>query len=280
MFGWLFSFFIGQMKLVFMFFAITGAIWGGGSGAVIAGGLYWKRGTTAGAWVGMTLGSALAVLGLLVSLPESWPHINAFLQWFFPNWQFLVDHPKTFPINGQYLFFVTMLCGVTSYVVVSLLTCREPFNMDRMLHRGRYAVAGDEAGSRLTVSLKSLAGISDEHTRSDRIWAWAALGWTFFLFAVFAAAVLWNLFAKAAGSGGWSAETWAFFQFGLFIGIPLFFTVLFGWWFGYKGLVGLASALRLLATRTENVHDDGRVEGGVNAADVHDAKSTCKTTTQ
>ena len=80
------------------------------------------------------------------------------------------------------------------------------------------------------------------------------------------------MFAKASGGDGWSNETWAFFQFGLFIGIPFLFTALFGWWFAYKGMLGLMDAFRLLAARPENVYDDGRVEGGVNAADVHDAE--------
>ena len=40
-----FSILIKPTQFIAMFFAITGAIFAGGSGAVIIGGLYWKRGT-------------------------------------------------------------------------------------------------------------------------------------------------------------------------------------------------------------------------------------------
>ena len=45
-----FSLVFQQSEYIFLFFAITGAIFAGGRGAVIIGGLYWKRGTTAAAW--------------------------------------------------------------------------------------------------------------------------------------------------------------------------------------------------------------------------------------
>ena len=41
-----------QDDYIFMFMAVTGAIFLGGAGICIVGGLYWKRGTTAGAWTG------------------------------------------------------------------------------------------------------------------------------------------------------------------------------------------------------------------------------------
>lgn len=51
---------------IYMFFAITGAIYLGGAGAAIIGGLYWKKGTTGAAWTAMILGSVLA-LGSIIA---------------------------------------------------------------------------------------------------------------------------------------------------------------------------------------------------------------------
>ena len=101
------------------------AIYVGGAGAVIIGGLYWKKGTTEGAWSALITGSGLAVGGILARL--IWPE---------------------FPLNGMQVSFTACLSAVVVYVVVSLLTCKEDFNMDRLLHRGQYAKITTEVGER------------------------------------------------------------------------------------------------------------------------------------
>lgn len=65
-FSFLFSLLSKQSEYILLFFAITGAIYTGGSGAVIIGGLYWKRGTTAGAWSALITGATMAVAGIVL----------------------------------------------------------------------------------------------------------------------------------------------------------------------------------------------------------------------
>ena len=65
-FIFLFSLLFQQNQKIALFFAITAAIFAGGSGAVIIGGLYWKRGTTEAAWAAMIVGALISVGGVLV----------------------------------------------------------------------------------------------------------------------------------------------------------------------------------------------------------------------
>jgi SSS family solute:Na+ symporter len=72
-FIFLFSWLYPMQDYILMFFAITGAIFLGGAGSVIIGGLYWKRGTTAAAWVAMTVGCVLSLS--TITAQQIWPYI-------------------------------------------------------------------------------------------------------------------------------------------------------------------------------------------------------------
>jgi len=149
-FAFFFSYFFGQVDYILMFFAITGAIWLGGAGSCIIGGLYWKRGTTAGAWAALISGSSLAVGGILsqkywVGSIYPWlvkhnliDSVRRVIEGIADPFRPIIDWHVTgdrFPINSQEIFFIAMVVAITLYVVISLLTCRTPFNMERMLHR-------------------------------------------------------------------------------------------------------------------------------------------------
>lgn len=66
LFAYFFSLFFRQTDYLFMFMAITGSVFIAGAGACIVGGLYWKRGTTAGAWAALITGSVLSVSAILL----------------------------------------------------------------------------------------------------------------------------------------------------------------------------------------------------------------------
>jgi len=146
------------------------------------------------------------------------------------------------------------------------MTCRAPFNLDRMLHRGKYHIDGENvqkiAWSYRTV-LSKLIGINSEYTKGDKIIAWG-----FFVYSiiykfliVFLAVAIWNAFSP------WPIEWWGHYFFVVTLVIPgimAFFTV---FWFGIGGIKDLFNLFRDLENRIINPLDDGRVDGHVSLAD-------------
>ncbi|MFA5865596.1 MAG: sodium:panthothenate symporter [Phycisphaerae bacterium] len=283
-FAFFFSFFFGQVDYIMMFFAITGAIWLGGSGPCIVGGLYWKRGTAAGAWTALITGSGLAVLAIIVQKYwvgdiYPWLHERALVDtvalWlerasapFEPIIRWRMSSEK-FPINSQEIFAITMLVSIGLYVIISLLTSRggRAFNMDRMLHRGKYHREGlkvEHPPLTFRSILPRLIGIDNQYTRGDKILAWSVFIWSFgwgFLVS-FVVIAVWN-FISPWSNDGWSR--WFFFNNFIVAGvIGLVSTI----WFSIGGTIDLRKLFKDLAKKEENILDDGRVIGHVSADDV------------
>jgi SSS family solute:Na+ symporter len=236
-----------------MYFLITGAIYLGGSGAVIIGGLYWKRGTTAGAWAGMITGGVLAAGGAL--LRAVWPRVPLF------------SHlAPDFPINGAWMALIASLSAVVVYVTVSFITYRTDFNMDRLLHRGAFSDAGERpsSGGFLTGWRKRL-GITEEFTLGDQVIYFFKIGWTSFWFATFilgtAIALIWPVSDRV-----WSH--WWLFTIVLTIAVGMGTIV----WFLWGGLRDLWNMLAILRTERVNVQDDGTVHAPSDAKAVRIAR--------
>ncbi len=99
LFGFVFSLLFPLKDFIFMFFALTGAIYLGGAGAVIIGGLYWKRGTTEAAWTALILGTIMAFGGMLIqSYWATWMAPVLLNLW--PDWQWVIAHKAKFPLDG------------------------------------------------------------------------------------------------------------------------------------------------------------------------------------
>jgi solute:Na+ symporter, SSS family len=230
-FIFLFSLIFQQSEYIFLFFAITGAIFTGGSGAVIIGGLYWKKGTTAAAWSALITGSVVAVGGIIIKQID-----------------------PGFFINGQQFWGLAMLASSLVYIIVSLLSRQGDFNMDKMLHRGEYAIEGEtkvveEVPSR---GLKML-GMGKEFTRGDKIIYIAAYAWTLAWTLVFLVGTWFNLTSEVSGSA------WMTFWH-VFILVNTVVSVLVIVWFTIGGTRDLKEMLKRLATATRNHQDDGFVK--------------------
>lgn len=243
-FGFCFSLVFRQTDYILMFFAVTGAIYLGGAGSVIIGGLYWKRGTTAAAWASMIVGSTLAVGGLI-----------------------LQNRIENFPINGQVLFFLAMVASMVTYVVVSLCTCRVPFDLDRMLHRtpGKGVLGAERIPSGPFWWVKKMLGYDAEFTRGDKVISGAVFGWNMFMFCVFIVVTAWNLVSV------WPDRWWWNYNVANIV-ISLTIATVTVVWFSWGGLRDLVRLFRQLAATRDNPLDDGSVVGHRNADEVNTVK--------
>lgn len=265
-FAFFFSLLFNQTTYIVMFFAITGAIFLGGAGCVILGGLYWKKGTTPAAWAGMITGSTLGVGGIVIQ--QVWESLNASLIQLIDNVRgpgadggllgsmrdYLATHADKFPINGQFIFFLSMVLASTVYVVVSLLTHKDDFNLDRMLHRGQYAINGDSpASSRRAWTWGSLMGFDREFTLGDKIISGSVFVWSMFWFAVFVVMTLWYLLHP------WPLSVWSTYWYINAILMPLLIGVVTTVWFTWGGARDLIRLFRDLPKISRNPLDDGSV---------------------
>jgi SSS family solute:Na+ symporter len=157
---------------------------------------------------------------------------------------------------------------VSAYVGVSLLTCKEKFDLDRMLHRGIYQ-RKDEVTDTMPVAqeakrslLQKLLGFNEHYTKGDRTLAWAVFWWTMFNFTVFVVVALWNLLF-----GVWSDEGWFLYWKYYTIGLTLVVTSITTIWFTIGGTLDLRKMFIRLKTLAVNSDDDGRVIGHMNADD-------------
>jgi len=231
LFAFVFGSLFQQTEYVQMWWSVTQSIFIGGAGAAIIGGLYWKKGTTAGAWAGILTGSILSTGGILAK-------------------QF-----EMITYNGVEIAFGAMLIAIVTYVVVSRLTCRGDFNMDRMLHRGAYARADDKAPvtapSKLTWG--RIIGYDENFTTSDK-WVTGTLFWlsmTFFFIVL--VGTIWNFVAP------WSLAAWSGYYHFTTIFLSVFFAVATTIWFTWGGITDSLALFRQLRAEKVNVLDNGLV---------------------
>ncbi|MBD3235237.1 MAG: sodium:solute symporter [Candidatus Eisenbacteria bacterium] len=239
LFIFVFSLLFRQSQYIFLFFAITGAIFAGGSGAVIIGGLYWKRGTTAAAWSAMITGSAIAVGGIVVHQID-----------------------PDFPINGQMFWGIAMAAASLVYVAVSLLGRATQCDLDALLHRTPpdaspgppESFAGASPPPAAARGWKAL-GMGAEFSRGDRILYVATYSWTLVWTLIFIVGTIYNLSHEVAD------DRWArFWRF--YVWVQLGVSALVVIWFAIGGGRDITAMMRRLRTMQRDDRDDGRVRRG------------------
>jgi solute:Na+ symporter, SSS family len=255
LFGFFFSLFFKLEDYIQMYFNITGAVYLGGAGAVILGGLYWKRGSVNAAWSTMITGSVLSIVFILFQKSEF------IMSWF-------DSHLPIWTWNGTKFSFVAGLISVSVYVLVSLFGPKHVANMDKLLHRGKYTVEDEEKELKKRAENKPLK------------WYWKMIGvksteFSFFdrmLFAyTFIMRMIWEfggfLVVLALVAFGFMTES----RWNIWWHINLYVTVVLACigatWITVGGLYDLKMLYYRLSRIDRNEYDDGRVAGEQNLAD-------------
>ena len=229
-FIFLFSLLFRQKQYILLFANLTGSIFTSGVGSAIIGGLYWRRGTTAGALGALITGSTTSIVGLIG-----------------------IQVTPQFPLDGQQVWAIAMGSSITVYVALSLLTYKRPFNMDWLLHRGKYAVVDDDA----TVSLPSRGwkwfGMGKEFTKSDKLIYLGVYTWIFGWLTVFVVGTLYDKLISPISDQAWLAFWHAYIWVSFCLGVLMVV------WFTIGGIYDLRRLFHDLKTRHRDSTDDGMV---------------------
>lgn len=270
LFSFVFGLFYQQSQAILLFFALTAAIFAGWAGAVIIGGLYTRWGTTAAAWSAALTGVTLALGGFVLEQAQrSWRETGVAF-WHLADWlgsqrsAAWAAYVDTHLPNGQQIWGLAMWVCLVVYLLVSgaqQLVRRRTFDLDRLLHRGKYEVAGEtELGTVETGRGWRALGITGEFGPRDKFlyiltWAWN-LGWV----AVFAAGTVFFLTRRIDG-GDWTRwnPLWLkFWESKIWIELAVAVVVFF--WFTWGGVRDVRRLLRDLRHGTRDDRDDGFVD--------------------
>lgn len=263
-FIFIFSLWFEQVNEIMLYMALTGAIFAGWSGAVIIGGLYWKRGNAFGAWASGIIGVCWTLLmfictqlqkalanevegvsvwsrALASSLPEGWG-------------LWLAEHLP----NGQTVWGLSMVICAFSYVIFSLLK-PSSFSINSLLHRDEKEGKEEEKVIKKRSRLWHRIGITDRFTRGDALlylltYAWSAVRILLFVGITGFVLVRRALDGEWFAFGGFWLEYWH-----SILWLRVLAGILLVAWLTYGGIGDLRRMLQHLKSDKRDDNDDGFV---------------------
>ncbi len=245
-----FSYYFQHVQYIAMYCALSAAVFIGGAGAAIIGGLYWNRGTAAAAWSAMIAGMVLSGGGILIKQApveqvEALRALAAPLSWIGSAMLYLRS-----AFTGQEMNFIAIAASSLIYVAVSLMQ-NQRFDLDRLLHRGRYAMAGESSLSiRDARGVWEKLGFSREFTGMDRVVTYVTLSWPlFWSFAFVGGSIYAMVFGIPADDWlvYWHVWLWVVLGAGIIVTV----------WLSIGGMIDLRRMYRLLRAKPHDSADDG-----------------------
>jgi len=164
-----------------------------------------------------------------------------------------------FFLTGMEMAGIAMAASIIVYVLVSLLGPRKVFNMDKMLHRGKYRIVDSQIEP---IPAKGIKGfITSEFTRGDKFIFALVIVWILGLFGIFIVGTVWHFIQEM------SDDTWAsFWSIYVYASIATVAVTLV--WFLIGGVNDLKKMFKSLAFVKRNDADDGRVRNHQNLDEI------------
>jgi solute:Na+ symporter, SSS family len=140
-----------------------------------------------------------------------------------------------------------------------LLTSRQAYNLDKLLHRGRYGdpIDGKPPADAIKrrFRLRDILSFDSNFTFKDKLVSAGIFWWAMLLLAVNVVISIWNVFFH-----DWPVSWWSNYWIVTAIGFP--FAIALGTlvWFTIGGIIDMRDFFRALRTMKRDVRDDGRVE--------------------
>lgn len=242
---YLFGYFFRQVEYLFVFLNVTFSIFVSGAGVCIIGALYWKKGTAPAAWTAMITGAVLSLGGM--ALQQIKP-------------AFFLKESGELLFNSQQIYITSCLICTTLYVVISLLTYKQDYNLEKLLHRGKYDKAGEHGVKSVKIFSWKRLGLTDEFTLGDKIiyfaWQFWQLAWLVFFLGV----TIYHCFGET--SVAWWSKFWHFKAWlGFIIGVVVLIWICIG------GIFDLKYLFWALGRGVVDEKDDGRVSNGNDSAE-------------
>jgi solute:Na+ symporter, SSS family len=241
---------------IWIWWSVTGAIYNGGAGAILIGGLYWKRGTVQGAWSAVLLGLPLSLATVTIS--NNWWNTKTML--------LHAGFPAAISSGFWLSFFVSVFC-ILAYVSVSWLTCVTPYDIKNRLARGHEDVDGPVKRQPL---FKRLIGIDEHFTSSDRLIAILIFSYAMVMVGLVVFMVFWQFgmprlldlagYAPSVAEGlRLGKHGWAVLWLSIGIVIPGVIAIVTMVWFSIGTVVDMKKFFKIMAVRIRDEHDDGTV---------------------
>jgi SSS family solute:Na+ symporter len=170
---------------------------------------------------------------------------------------YLAAHSDKCPLNGTELTSAVAISALVAYVATSLLTYRHDFDMERMLHRGPYAIESEDGvrgPTKKGFGWAKLIGINEDFSSADKALSLVTFLWVAFLQLVVLGILLWWLVGGKLSDGWW-------FHYTMVTGlwIPFGLAIITTIWFTIGTTRDILDLLKTLKVARHNDEDDGTV---------------------